>query len=71
VTLSASQYAVIAVSIAFGVVAIARFEMLCINDLSRRSDPELRYLSRQGWMVLIALAIPVGEILHLYYGRPR
>jgi hypothetical protein len=34
VTLSASQYAVIAVSIAFGVVAIARFEMLCINDLS-------------------------------------
>jgi hypothetical protein len=69
--MTTSQYVVIAFVIAICVVAVARFEVLCFKDLAHRSDQELSYLSRTGWTIVIALVIPLGGIVYLYYGRPR
>lgn len=55
---------------AFAVVAIFRFELFCLRDLAQRGDLELRYLSRAGWLVVIAVVIPLGGICYLCYGRP-
>ncbi len=56
--------------VAFAVVAIVRFELFCLRDLARRGDPELRHLNRAGWLVVIAVVIPLGGICYLCYGRP-
>jgi hypothetical protein len=69
--MSTSQYVVIALVIAVCVVAVAMFEVLCLKDLARRGDRELSYLSRTGWIIVIALVIPVGGIFYLYFGRRR
>jgi hypothetical protein len=69
--MTTSQYVVIAFVIAVGVVAVARLEVRCFKDLAHRSDQELSYLSRTGWTIVIALVIPVGGIVYLYYGRPH
>ncbi len=66
-----SQYVAIALVVAICIATIARFELLCFKDLARRSDQELNYLSRAGWTMVIAIVIPVGGIIYLYYGRPR
>jgi hypothetical protein len=66
-----TEYAVIALVAVLVLIAVARFELLCFNDLAQRSDRELNYLSRAGWAVMIALLIPLGGICYLYYGRPR
>jgi hypothetical protein len=71
VNLSAPQFTLIALAIALGLVTVARFEWFCLKDLAQTSDEELRYLSRTGWIVVIAFSIPIGGILYLYYGRPR
>jgi hypothetical protein len=50
---------------------VARFEVYCLNDLASAEDAELRYLTRQGWSVLILLWIPFGGLLYLRRGRIR
>jgi hypothetical protein len=61
----------IALAITLGLAAIVRFERFCLKDLAQAGDEELLYLSRLGWIVVIAFSIPIGGILYLYYGRPR
>jgi heme/copper-type cytochrome/quinol oxidase subunit 4 len=66
---SSAQYAAVALVVAVAVVAIVRFELLCFQDLSRRRDAELNYLSRAGWAVMIAVVIPIGGLVYLVCGR--
>ena len=63
------QYALLGL-LALAVIGILRFELFCFRDLSQRADAELRYLTRAGWTVVIALVIPVGGFCYLHYGRP-
>ena len=65
------QYVVIALVVAVCIVAVVRLELLCFKDLAQHGDQELNYLSRAGWMLVIALVIPLGRILYLYLGRPH
>ena len=67
----AGASAVIAIVAAVCIVAVARFELLCFTDLARRGDQELRYLSRRGWTIVIAIVIPLDGIFYLYSGRSR
>jgi hypothetical protein len=55
--------------LAIAVIGILRFELFCYRDLAQRADSDLRYLTRTGWTVVIAFAIPVGGICYLYCGR--
>jgi hypothetical protein len=57
--------------VAAGLVVGVRFELLCFRQLAATRDDELRYLTRPGWIVVIAFSIPVGGILFLYCGRAR
>jgi hypothetical protein len=66
----AATLAVIAL-VAVAVVAVVRFELVCFGELATTRDDELRYLTRAGWIVVIAFSIPVGGIVFLYYGRAR
>jgi hypothetical protein len=68
--LDAPTLAVIAM-VAVAVVVVARFELFCFRELATTNDNELRYLTRTGWIVVIAFSIPVGGILFVYYGRTR
>jgi len=63
-----SQYALLGL-LAIAVVVIVRFEVFCLRDVARRGDWELRYLTRTGWFVVVALVIPLGGICYLWYGR--
>lgn len=67
-----SQYAALAfvALVVVAIIAIIRFELLCLRDLAQRSDHELRHLTRAGWLAVIVFAVPVGGICYLYYGRP-
>ncbi len=65
------QYVVIAIIAAVCVVAVARFELICFQDLAKHRDDELGLLSRSGWMVVIAVVIPLGGVFYLFYGRAR
>ncbi len=71
---SAGHYSLLALLalgglVAIGVLLVVRFEVFCLRDLARRSDRELRYLTRTGWLVVIVLVIPLGGIGYLCYGR--
>ena len=50
-------------------ILVARFEVFCLRDLAQTSDADLQYLTRQGWMALIVVAIPLGGIMYLYGGK--
>lgn len=50
-------------------VAVARFEVFCLDDLAGTPDVQLQHLSRTGWLALIVLCIPLGGILYLYRGK--
>jgi hypothetical protein len=65
--LTLTVIAVVAAALVVGV----RFEVFCFRQLAATRDDELRYLTRPGWIVVIAFSIPVGGILFLYYGRAR
>jgi hypothetical protein len=65
------QHAVLALVVVIGFAAAARFEMLCLKDLAQTPDEELRYLTRQGWLLVITFSIPFGGLLYLQCGRPR
>lgn len=65
------EYVVVALLVILPLVAVIRFEVFCLSDLADTSDADLMYLTRSGWLVLIALAIPIGGIAYLYYGKPR
>jgi hypothetical protein len=56
---------------AAALVVVVRFELFCFRELAATRDGELRYLTRPGWIVVIAFSIPVGGILFLSYGRAR
>jgi hypothetical protein len=61
---------VIALVAALVVVGV-RFELFCFRELAATRDGELRYLTRPGWIAVIAFSIPVGGVLFLYCGRAR
>lgn len=69
--MAAAQYLALLLVVAVCLVAIVRFELLCFRDLAGRRDHELNYLTRSGWVVLIAVFIPIGGICYLYLGRPN
>jgi uncharacterized membrane protein YjgN (DUF898 family) len=66
-----AQVAVIAVLVIAAVIIVARFEMFCLRDLTQTADSDLQYLTRQGWIVLIVVAIPLGGIVYLYREKIR
>ena len=55
--------------IAVLIVAVVRFEWLCLSALAHADDRDLRYLTRPGWMAIILVVIPLGGIAFLYTGR--
>ena len=57
--------------VAIAALLIGRFELLCLRDLHEASDADLHYLTRSGWFAAIVLAIPIGGIAYLAYGRAR
>jgi hypothetical protein len=48
---------------------VGGFAAYCLRDLAHAR--EIRYLTRQMWAVVIVIAMPVGGMLYLMYGRPR
>jgi hypothetical protein len=57
------------VALLVAVAGIVRFEWFCLSDI--RHAPYVRVLSRQGWIVLCLVTIPLGGLMYLLYGRPR
>jgi hypothetical protein len=70
-SLTASQYGVIAVLIAAAVTLVVRYERLCLQELAATPDNHLLHLSRQGWLVAIVFFIPLGGMAFLCVGRIR
>lgn len=68
-TLPTVQYALVAVLILAAVGVVARFEMFCLRDLAHTGDADLNYLTRAGWIAVIAVVIPLGGIAYLYCGK--
>jgi hypothetical protein len=50
------------------IACIVRFEVFCLNDVLHA--PYVRTLSREAWVALCVVMIPIGGILYLRYGRP-
>lgn len=57
--------------VAVAIVMIVAFEVFCLRDLAKAQDDELLLLNRPGWTVVIVLAIPVGGLGYLFFGRRR
>ena len=55
-----------ALAVAVALMAV-RFVQFCLADLARTSH--LRYLTRDGWTVLIIVTVPLGGMLYLTYGK--
>jgi len=51
------------------IAGVLRFEIFCLNDILHAEY--VRGLTRQAWIVLCVLMIPIGGILYLLYGRPQ
>ena len=51
------------------IVAVVRFEWMCLSVLAHADDRDLRYLTRPGWIAVILIVIPLGGIAFLYTGR--
>jgi hypothetical protein len=66
-----AQLAVIAAFVIAALIMVVRFEMFCLRDLAQTVDADLQHLTRQGWIVLIVLAIPLGGMVYLYGGKAR
>ncbi len=64
----AQTFVVIAVLL-IALIVVIRFEMFCLTDIAQA--PEVRLLSRQAWVVVTIISIPLGGILYLMFGRPR
>lgn len=64
-----AQYVLIALVGAACLIALARFELFCFHDLAGRADRDLYHLTKAGWAVVIALVIPVGGVMYLFFGR--
>jgi hypothetical protein len=58
-------------AVVVAIVAVARFEQSCLQDLAQTPDYELRLLTRRGWTVLIVLWIPFGGLAYLSFGKWR
>lgn len=63
------QHAVIALVAAVAIVAVVRWEVFLIRDIS--AAPVVRYLSKPAWTAVCLLGIPLGGVLYLFYGRAR
>ncbi len=49
------------------IVVVVRFEVFCLTDIAEAE--EVRYLTKPAWAAICVLAIPVGGILYLIYGK--
>lgn len=63
------QHAVIALVAAVAIVAVVRWEVFLIRDIS--AAPDVRYLSKPAWTAVCLIGIPIGGVLYLFYGRAR
>ncbi len=63
------QHAVIALVVAVAIVGYVRWEAFLIHEIS--GAKEVRYLTKQAWIVVCLIWIPIGAILYLIYGRTR
>jgi hypothetical protein len=63
------QDELIVVAVLVAIAGVVRFEIFCLNDILHADY--VRGLTRQGWIVLCILTIPIGGILYLLYGRPQ
>lgn len=69
--MSTSQHLVIALVAAVAVIAVVRFEALCLRDIAHTDDRELRYMTRTAWIVVCLISIPIGGIVYLFCGKQR
>jgi hypothetical protein len=67
-TLNAATVALVALITVVGVLVV-RFERFCFGELATTRDDQLRYLTRRGWLAVIACVIPIGGVVFLYFGR--
>lgn len=49
--------------------AVIWFDLRCLADLRATPDHRLRYFTRQGWMMIIIFAFPVGPMLYLFFAK--
>lgn len=61
----------IAVAVVAAIVLVVRFEIVCLKDIARTPDSELRYFTRLGWIAICILSIPIGGMIYLMYGKRR
>ncbi len=66
-----AQLVVVVAAVVAALILVVRFELFCLRDLAHTADAELRYLTRAGWIALIALVIPLGGAMYLYAGKFR
>ncbi len=69
--MTTTEHLVIALVAAVAAVAVLRFEVFCVGDLTHTPDSQLRYLTRTGWLVACVVSIPLGGIVYLYCGKRR
>ena len=67
--LATLQHAVIALVVAVAIVAVVRWEVFLVRDISAARD--VRYLTKPAWTAVCLICIPIGGILYLFYGRSR
>lgn len=70
-SLSTLELAALVAVVGVALLAVVEFEKFCLRDLAQTPNHQLSCLSRQGWLVLILLFIPLGGAAYLVYGRPR
>jgi hypothetical protein len=65
------ETAVVAMIVIAMILVLVRFELYCLADIRQTPDHAFRYLSRQGWVLVCLISIPIGGILYLRFGRYR
>jgi hypothetical protein len=68
-SVTGTEVTLAAAALVVAVIAIGRFLVFCLSDLAATSDFELRHLTRAGWTAVIALVVPIGGIVYLYWGK--
>jgi len=63
------QGELVVVAVLVAIAGVLLFEIFCLNDILHAEY--VRGLTRQAWIVLCVLMIPIGGILYLLYGRPQ
>ena len=60
---------IVSAALAVLIVAVVRFEWICLSALAQADDRDLKFLTRPGWIAVILVMIPLGGIAFLYAGR--